>query len=163
MKDDLHNAYSTYQQALDYLQNPKLQDPKLWYSIRILYDCHDLLEHAGEAFSSVLCMDKDFDKANEIFFQLGIIHKQQQKYEEVLKCFKQIHWNPPAPLTNIDIWFQISHVYEQMKDYTVAKDAYEHVLKDSCTKVLQQLGWLHHQDMVIVLLTKGLELDPADP
>jgi hypothetical protein len=43
------------------------------------------LEHAEEAFSSVLRMDKDFDKADEIFFRLGIIYKQQQKYEEALK------------------------------------------------------------------------------
>ncbi|KAG8689937.1 hypothetical protein FRC08_010739 [Ceratobasidium sp. 394] len=76
-------------------------------------------------------MDKDFDKADEIFFRLGIIYKQQQKYEESLKCFDSIHRNPPTPLTNIDIWFQIGHVYEQMKDYNAAKEAYECVLKDS--------------------------------
>ncbi|CAE6477694.1 unnamed protein product [Rhizoctonia solani] len=173
MKDDLQNAYSAYQQALYYLPNPKLQDPKLWYGIGILYDRYGSLEHAEEAFSSVLRMDKDFDKADEIFFRLGIIYKQQQKYEEALKCFERIHRNPPAPLTNIDIWFQIGHVYEQMKDYTAAKDAYERVLKDSPNhaKVLQQLGWLYHQagapfanqDTAIVLLTKSLESDPADP
>ncbi|CUA71594.1 hypothetical protein RSOLAG22IIIB_09683 [Rhizoctonia solani] len=28
-KDGLQNAYSAYQQALSYLPNPKLQDPKL--------------------------------------------------------------------------------------------------------------------------------------
>ncbi|EUC65476.1 general transcriptional corepressor ssn6, putative [Rhizoctonia solani AG-3 Rhs1AP] len=170
MKDDLQNAYSAYQQALYYLPNPKLQDPKLWYGIGILYDRYGSLEHAEEAFSSVLRMDKDFDKADEIFFRLGIIYKQQQKYEEALKCFERIHRNPPAPLTNIDIWFQIGHVYEQMKDYTAAKDAYERVLKDSPNhaKVLQQLGWLYHQagapfanqDTAIVLLTKSLESDP---
>ncbi|KAJ1310911.1 hypothetical protein OPQ81_009424 [Rhizoctonia solani] len=171
MKDDLQNAYSAYQQALYYLPNPK--DPKLWYGIGILYDRYGSLEHAEEAFSSVLRMDKDFDKADEIFFRLGIIYKQQQKYEEALKCFERIHRNPPAPLTNIDIWFQIGHVYEQMKDYTAAKDAYERVLKDSPNhaKVLQQLGWLYHQagapfanqDTAIMLITKSLESDPADP
>ena len=97
-----------------------------------MYDRYGSLEHAEEAFSSVLRMDKDFDKADEIFFRLGIIYKQQQKYEESLKvgcnlrvfgrsltdpqCFDRIHRNPPTPLTNIDIWFQIGHVYEQMKD-----------------------------------------------
>ncbi|KAG8693581.1 hypothetical protein FRC08_009027 [Ceratobasidium sp. 394] len=35
-QDDLQNAYSAYQQALYYLPNPKLQDPKLWYGIGIL-------------------------------------------------------------------------------------------------------------------------------
>ncbi|QRW05628.1 general transcriptional corepressor ssn6 [Ceratobasidium sp. AG-Ba] len=167
MQDDLQNAYSAYQQALYYLPNPKLQDPKLWYGIGILYDRYGSLEHAEEAFSSVLRMDKDFDKADEIFFRLGIIYKQQQKYEESLKCFDRIHRNPPTPLTNIDIWFQIGHVYEQMKDYNAAKDAYERVLKDSPNhaKVLQQLGWLYHQagasfanqETAIMLITKSLE------
>ncbi|EUC54603.1 transcriptional corepressor cyc8 [Rhizoctonia solani AG-3 Rhs1AP] len=64
-------------------------------------------------------MDQDFNKADEIFFRLGIIYKQQQKYEEALKCFERIRGNPPAPLTNIDIWFQIGHVYAQMKDVSM--------------------------------------------
>lgn len=55
MQDDLQKAYAAYQQALYYLPNPK--DPKLWYGIGILYDRYGSLEHAEEAFSSVLRMD----------------------------------------------------------------------------------------------------------
>ena len=33
-----------------------------------------------------------------------------------LKCFKYIVQNPPRPLTEEDIWFQIGHVHEQRKD-----------------------------------------------
>ena len=58
----------------------------------------------------------DFDKANEILFRLGIIYKQQGKYEESLSCFDRILRNPPSPLAHADIWFQIGHVYEQQKD-----------------------------------------------
>jgi tetratricopeptide (TPR) repeat protein len=56
--------------------NPK-EDPKLWYGIGILYDRYGSLDHAEEAFSSVLRMDKelDFDKTNEILFRLGIIYR----------------------------------------------------------------------------------------
>ncbi|KAG8731449.1 hypothetical protein FRC11_004123, partial [Ceratobasidium sp. 423] len=82
----------------------------------VLYNHYGSLEHAEEAFSSV--------------FRLRIIHKQCQRYEETLKCFERIHWNPPAPLTNIDIWFQLGQVYAQMKDYTAAKGVYERALKD---------------------------------
>ncbi|KAG5221312.1 TPR protein [Salix suchowensis] len=116
-KDDLQKAYSAYQQALYLLPNPK-EDPKLWYGIGILYDRYGSLDHAEEAFSSVLRMDKDldFDKANEILFRLGIIYKQQGKYEESLACFDRILRNPPSPLAHADIWFQIGHVYEQQKD-----------------------------------------------
>ena len=60
------------------------QEPKLWYGIGILYDRYGSLEHAEEAFSQVMHMQPDFEKANEIYFRLGIIYKQQQKYEQSL-------------------------------------------------------------------------------
>lgn len=55
MMDDLQKAYTAYQQALYRLPNPK--DPKLWYGIGILYDRYGSIEHAEEAFSSVLRME----------------------------------------------------------------------------------------------------------
>ncbi|KAG6891008.1 hypothetical protein C0992_011285 [Termitomyces sp. T32_za158] len=173
MQDDLQKAYSAYQQALYLLPNPK-EDPKLWYGIGILYDRYGSLDHAEEAFSSVLKMDGelDFDKTNEILFRLGIIYKQQCKYEDSLACFDRILRSPPSPLAHADIWFQIGHVYEQQKDYARAKDAYERVVMDNPghAKVLQQLGWLYHQDgtsfqnqdAAITHLTKSLEADPSD-
>lgn len=63
--------------------------------------------------------NQDFDKANEILFRLGIIYKQQGKYEESLTCFDRILRNPPSPLAHADIWFQIGHVYEQQKDVSI--------------------------------------------
>jgi hypothetical protein len=32
------------------------------------------------------------------------------------QCFKYIVGDPPRPLTEEDIWFQIGHVHEQQKD-----------------------------------------------
>ncbi|KAI0706189.1 hypothetical protein BC835DRAFT_1403620 [Cytidiella melzeri] len=171
MQDDLQKAYAAYQQALYLLPNPK-EDPKLWYGIGILYDRYGSLDHAEEAFSSVLRMDKDFDKANEILFRLGIIYKQQGKYHESLECFDRILRNPPNPLAHADIWFQIGHVYEQQHDHVRAREAYERVVVDNPghAKVLQQLGWLYHQDgssfqnqeHAISYLTKSLEADASD-
>lgn len=57
MQDDLQKAYTAYQQALYWLPNPK-DDPKLWYGIGILYDRYGSLDHAEEAFASVLRMDR---------------------------------------------------------------------------------------------------------
>ena len=37
---------------------PSQEDPKLWYGIGILYDRYGSLDHAEEAFSSVLRMCK---------------------------------------------------------------------------------------------------------
>lgn len=226
MQDDLQKAYAAYQQALYFLPQPKVrspfrlllrhvahrpfprdqEDPKLWYGIGILYDRYGSLDHAEEAFSSVLKMDKgtnhtqsgcasaatnaspalDFDKANEILFRLGIIYKQQGKYQESLECFDRILRNPPSPLAHADIWFQIGHVFEQQRDvratpllantigwtdrlpqHVRARDAYERVVQENPNhaKVLQQLGWLYHQDgssfqnqeLAIQYLTKSLE------
>lgn len=54
---------------------------------------------------------------------------------------------PPVPLSQDDIWFQIGHVHEQQKEFEAAKNAYNRVLENTPNhaKVLQQLGWLHHQ------------------
>lgn len=39
-------------------------------------------------------MQPDFEKANEIYFRLGIIYKQQTKYQESLEVSR--HSTPPA-------------------------------------------------------------------
>jgi tetratricopeptide (TPR) repeat protein len=62
-----------------------IQEPKLWYGIGILYDRYGSLDHAEEAFSQVMRMAPDFEKANEIYFRLGIIYKQQGKYSNSLE------------------------------------------------------------------------------
>ncbi|KAF2190842.1 TPR-like protein [Zopfia rhizophila CBS 207.26] len=170
MMDDLQQAYSAYQQALYHLSDPK--EPKLWYGIGILYDRYGSLEHAEEAFSQVMRMEPNFEKANEIYFRLGIIYKQQQKFNQSLDCFKYIVNNPPRPLTEEDIWFQIGHVYEQQKEFDSAKAAYRRVLErdPNHAKVLQQLGWLHHQqstnyasqEQAIEYLEKSVASDQTD-
>ncbi|KAF1808546.1 TPR-like protein [Eremomyces bilateralis CBS 781.70] len=170
MMDNLQDAYSAYQQAIYHLPDPK--EPKLWYGIGILYDRYGSLEHAEDAFSQVMRMDPTFEKANEIYFRLGIIYKQQQKYPASLDCFSYIVNDPPRPLTEEDIWFQIGHVHEQQKDYEAAKSAYRRVLDrdPKHAKVLQQLGWLYHQestdfrnqDQAIEYLEKSVAADQTD-
>lgn len=115
MMDDLQQAYSAYQNALVNLRNPKvrrslvsssfekafaisdshIKEPKLWYGIGILYDRYGSLEHAEEAFSQVMQMDPSFEKANEIYFRLGIIYKQQQKYAQSLEVSGICRFVPP--------------------------------------------------------------------
>ena len=71
--------------ARDCLIANRSKEPKLWYGIGILYDRYGSLEHAEEAFSEVMRMQPDFEKANEIYFRLGIIYKQQSKYNQSLE------------------------------------------------------------------------------
>ncbi|KAJ5805183.1 transcriptional corepressor Cyc8 [Penicillium riverlandense] len=170
MMDNLQEAYTSYQQALYHLRDPK--EPKLWYGIGILYDRYGSLDHAEEAFSQVMRMAPEFEKANEIYFRLGIIYKQQQKFSQSLECFKYIVTDPPRPLTEEDIWFQIGHVHEQQKDFESAQAAYRRVLDrdPNHAKVLQQLGWLYHQqsnsyasqEKAIEFLEKSVNADNSD-
>jgi glucose repression mediator protein len=83
MMDDLPKAYSAYQQALVTLPNPK--EARIWYGIGILYDRNNSLEHAEEAFLNVLKFDAAFEKTNEIYFRLGLIHKRQGKFDASLQ------------------------------------------------------------------------------
>ncbi|KJZ75040.1 hypothetical protein HIM_05526 [Hirsutella minnesotensis 3608] len=170
MTESLQKAYDAYQQALVNLRDPK--DPMLWYGIGILYDRYGSHDYAEEAFSQVMHIQPDFEKANEIYFRLGIIYKQQTKFNQSLECFKYIVNSPPGPLTQEDIWFQIGHVHEQQKDFDNAKAAYQRVLDHSPNhaKVLQQLGWLYHQqnnayetqDRAIQYLEKSVSADNTD-
>lgn len=90
----------------------------------------------------------------------------------MFQCFKYIVNSPPPPLTEEDIWFQIGHVHEQQKDYDSAKSAYQRVLDrdPNHAKVLQQLGWLHHnssssfssQERAIEFLEKSVAADNND-
>ena len=61
-----------------------VQDTKLWYGIGILYDRYGSCEHAEEAFTAVLKIEPAFEKSSEIRFRLGIIYKQQNKYDQSL-------------------------------------------------------------------------------
>lgn len=87
MMDDLPKAYTAYQQALFHIKNQNKQekDPNLWYGIGILYERYSRFDNAEEAFTSVLKTDPNFEKANEIYFRLGIIYKQQEKHESSLE------------------------------------------------------------------------------
>lgn len=51
-------------------------------------------------------MQPDFEKANEIYFRLGIIYKQQQKYHQSLEVFsnERLARNAAYPPTVLQIY-----------------------------------------------------------
>src|SRR5688572_13824147 len=63
----------------------------LWYGIGILYDRYGSYDYAEEAFSQVMQIQPDFEKANEIYFRLGIIYKQQSKFVQSLEVCLTCH------------------------------------------------------------------------
>jgi hypothetical protein len=50
---------------------------------------------------------------------IGPPRKQSQSFADLSQCFKYIVNDPPRPLTEEDIWFQIGHVHEQQKDVSI--------------------------------------------
>eukprot|EP00177_Eucheuma_denticulatum_P000169 GFKZ01000300.1.p1 GENE.GFKZ01000300.1~~GFKZ01000300.1.p1 ORF type:complete len:1478 (-),score=198.14 GFKZ01000300.1:489-4922(-) len=169
MTDDLQKAYQAYQSALRHLPNPR--DPNLWYGIGLLYDRYGSLDNALEAFLAVLTISPEFERADEVCFCIGIIYKEQQKFDDALNYFNKVvvAANPPPPLTRADGWYQIGHVHELKREITVALDMYKHALNENPKhpKTLQNFGWLEHQhnnnsSEAISLLKYSAELDPSD-
>lgn len=87
-----------------------LQDPNLWYGIGLLYDRYGSLEHADEALDAVLKMDPNFPKAREVRFRLGVIAKQQGKYEKALSRLEEVQKELPDTAARVDVLSQIGHV-----------------------------------------------------
>eukprot|EP00178_Gracilaria_changii_P016717 TRINITY_DN48024_c0_g1_i1.p1 TRINITY_DN48024_c0_g1~~TRINITY_DN48024_c0_g1_i1.p1 ORF type:complete len:1424 (+),score=205.98 TRINITY_DN48024_c0_g1_i1:788-5059(+) len=169
MTDDLQKAYQAYQNALSNLPNPR--DPNLWYGIGLLYDRYGSLDNALEAFLAVLSISPDFERADEVCFCIGIIYKEQQKFDEALKYFNRVvvASNPPPPLTRADGWYQIGHVHQLKHDIGAAIEMYKQALKENPQhpKTLQNYGWLEHSHNnnaaeAIHLLRRSAEYEPDD-
>lgn len=179
--DELAKAYNSYQQALLFLKNPR--DPRLWFGIGVLYEKYSSLEHAEEAFSSVLKIDPKFEKAAEVYYRLALIYKQMGKFDASLHCLRYI-MGPvnggrlaeriPKPLTEADILFQIGHVHELSREFPKAKGIYDKILLElnpNHLKTLNQMGWLlqnpespmKHPELCLEYLKKSVSILPSDP
>ncbi|CAN8063290.1 unnamed protein product [Agarophyton chilense] len=169
MTEDLQKAYQAYQSALSNMPNPRC--PNLWYGIGLLYDRYGSLDNALEAFLAVLSISPDFERVDEVCFCIGIIYKEQQKFDEALKYFNRVvvASNPPPPLTRADGWYQIGHVHELRRDVDSAIEMYKQALKENPQhpKTLQNYGWLEHSHNnnpteAIQLLRQSAEHEPND-
>jgi hypothetical protein len=52
---------------------------------------------------------------------------QHALYDESRQCFDCILRNPPSPLANANIWFQIGHVYGQQGDVSIGLLRFGHI------------------------------------
>ena len=122
-------------------------------------------------------MDPAFEKRAEIYYRLGLIFQQQGHVQQSLECFRAICEQPPPPLKQADIWYQIGHAHESIEPASpnLAKQAYEHVLRLSehtqdpkIARTLRQLGWLCHTSGLrgsmpaILYLQRAVESEPSD-
>lgn len=100
----MYEKWSIFPHSLSFFLKKKkyrFQEPKLWYGIGILYDRYGSLDHAEEAFSAVMNMEPKFEKANEIYFRLGIIYKQQQKFDLSLQVWLKNRFSAGSDLLQV--------------------------------------------------------------
>ncbi|KAG8751354.1 hypothetical protein FRC11_009490 [Ceratobasidium sp. 423] len=130
----------------------------------ILCAHYDSLEYTEEAFSSILHMDKDLDKTDEIFFHLGIIYKQQPAMAtpaaHTALAMTSVIPHPTTQLpalqklaqANEQTWLLIGTVAEQMNDLD---------------RVLATIGVLYYNTNqtsdTIDAYARAAELDPSNP
>jgi hypothetical protein len=68
----------------------------------------------------------------------------------VPQCFKYIVTNPPRPLTEEDIWFQIGHVYEQQKE-VCRTGSYDKYIANALSSSKQQRAPTAESSSVILI------------
>lgn len=119
----------------------------------------------------------EYDHACLPHLRLGVIFQQQGHVQQSLECFRAICENPPPPLKQADVWYQIGHVHESSDppSPSLAKQAYEHVLRliehtqdTKIARALRQLGWTCHtfglrgSMPALLYLQRAAEADPSD-
>lgn len=170
MTDELEKAYRAYYKSLSYLTTVK--DPNLWYGIGILYDRYGSLDLALAALSEAIKLAPDFDRANEVYFCVGIIYKEKQDYPHAIEYFNRVirGETPLGPVSKkLDALLQLGHVYELQNDIDSAMATYRMCSEENpdSTRTLQQYAWLTHQrgntDEALNILERVIEHSPTDP
>jgi len=138
--------------------------------IGLLYDRYGWLNHALEAFKSVLDIAPDFERADEVCFCMGIIFKEQGDYKSALEYFDRVvaAASPPPPLSSADALYQIGLVHDLTGDKPTAEATFRRALEanPSHAKSLNQLAWLRHlagdAAEALELLDRSVEVDGND-
>lgn len=168
MTEELDNAYQAYYTALNKL--PHQSNPTLWFGIGILYDRFGMLHNALQAFHAVLNISPNFERADEVCYAVGLIYKEQHKYDLAHKYMsKVVSTKVQHQPAYAEALYQIGHIHELAGNDTSAMDAYHGSV--SCNpnhlKALQALGWFTHKagnyDEAVRLLQHASQVDSNDP
>ncbi|PXF46959.1 General transcriptional corepressor ssn6 [Gracilariopsis chorda] len=168
MTEDLENAYAAYHTTLH--RNPHQTEPNLWFGIGVLYDRLGMLDNALEAFHSVLTVTPNYQRADEVYYAIGLIYKEQHKYERahefMTKVISVINTQQSAAVA--EAFYQIGHIHELAGSVPSAIEAYQRSLTQNSTliKCLKALAVLlsktgKHEE-AISLLQRASRLDTND-
>ncbi|KAH8400492.1 hypothetical protein KR222_001761, partial [Zaprionus bogoriensis] len=180
----LHLLMSEYSEALSAYQKYMQLCEKYWnnhtflYGIGIVYFELRCFKWSIKSFQELLYLNPHFTCSNEVYFRLGLMLKSNGEFRTAFKYFQlALLDTSPSTFSNLQVKFQIAHLYEVQNKHKAAKESYDFILNnkdvslDLKADIYRQLGWMYHcveclgekkerETNALLYLQKSIEADP---
>ncbi|XP_060660433.1 lysine-specific demethylase 6A isoform X1 [Drosophila nasuta] len=180
----LHLLMYEYSEALSAYQKYMRLSAKYWenhaflYGIGIVYFEFRCFKWSIKSLQELLYLNPHFTCANEAHLRLGLMLKANGEFRTALKHLQlALIDTSPSTFTDLQVKFQIAHLYEVQNKHKAAKESYEFILNnknvslDLKADIYRQLGWMYHcveclgekkerESNALLFLQKSIEADP---
>nr|NP_001188773.1 Utx histone demethylase, isoform D [Drosophila melanogaster]ADV37023.1 Utx histone demethylase, isoform D [Drosophila melanogaster] len=171
-------ALSAYQKYLRFRENNYWTNHAFIYGIGVAYFKLRCFKWAIKSFQELLYLSPNFTCANEVHLRLGLMLKHCGEFHIALKHLQlALLYTYPSTFSELQVKFQIAHLYEVQNKHKAAKDGYEFLLNEKNISlelkadVYRQLGWMYHcveclgekkerEANALNFLQKSIEADP---
>ncbi|XP_017004047.2 histone demethylase UTY isoform X1 [Drosophila takahashii] len=171
-------ALSAYQKYLRFRENNYWTNHAFIYGIGVAYFKLRCFKWAIKSFQELLYLSPNFTCANEVHLRLGLMLKHGGEFHIALKHLQlALLYTYPSTFSELQVKFQIAHLYEVQNKHKAAKDGYEFLLNEKNISlelkadVYRQLGWMYHcveclgekkerEANALNFLQKSIEADP---
>ncbi|KAI8043500.1 hypothetical protein M5D96_004832 [Drosophila gunungcola] len=144
-------ALSAYQKYLRFREKNYWTNHAFIYGIGIAYFKLRCFKWAIKSFQELLYLSPNFTCANEVHLRLGLMLKHCGEFHIALKHLQlSLLYTYPSTFSELQVKFQIAHLYEVQNKHKAAKDGYEFLLNEKNISlelkadVYRQLGWMYH-------------------
>ncbi|XP_017075507.2 lysine-specific demethylase 6A isoform X4 [Drosophila eugracilis] len=171
-------ALSAYQKYMRFRENNYWTNHAFIYGIGVAYFKLRCFKWAIKSFQELLYLSPNFTCANEVHLRLGLMLKHCGEFHIALKHLQlALLYTYPSTFSELQVKFQIAHLYEVQNKHKAAKDGYEfllnekHISLELKADVYRQLGWMYHcveclgekkerEANALSFLQKSIEADP---
>ncbi|EDV58494.2 uncharacterized protein Dere_GG23959, isoform C [Drosophila erecta] len=171
-------ALSAYQKYLRFRENNYWTNHAFIYGIGVAYFKLRCFKWAIKSFQELLYLSPNFTCANEVHLRLGLMLKHCGEFHVAQKHLQlALLYTYPSTYSELQVKFQIAHLYEVQNKHKAAKDGYEFLLNEKNISlelkadVYRQLGWMYHcveclgekkerEANALNFLQKSIEADP---
>ncbi|XP_043640702.1 lysine-specific demethylase 6A isoform X3 [Drosophila teissieri] len=171
-------ALSAYQKYLRFRENNYWTNHAFIYGIGVAYFKLRCFKWAIKSFQELLYLSPNFTCANEVHLRLGLMLKHCGEFHIAQKHLQlALLYTYPSTFSELQVKFQIAHLYEVQNKHKAAKDGYEFLLNEKNISlelkadVYRQLGWMYHcveclgekkerEANALNFLQKSIEADP---